>query len=152
MEATGIGKPEQIWQDFYDAWGPEVMKAAYYWDKPPVDLRPGEIFIVFREGDSTVGWGSLIPFDSGYLVSVGVFPKYRGRGLYRDMVNTMTGYAFRATPAKFVMRQIYDTNKDHQARVIAEGFPWLYSGRLIHPEPASLFFACTKADWLDREN
>ncbi len=130
-------------QRFWEAYGPEQMKASYDWDTPSTRMYPGERVWRFEDGDKVVGWGSL-HFNTrdaeqgDAVLIVGVFPEHQRQG-WRTLILDWMAAKAKALGAQTASMIVYKANEAHYKRIMreshTEGSPWIYAGDVWHPAP-----------------
>lgn len=158
-----------LWADFYEAYGPEVMEQAYGWESPTSrQIRKGERVwafhdtaptpiasimdqiaepggIAFTEYEARVGWGACYlslddPDDIEAVLVVGVFPDFRGRGYRLAILDWMAAWA-KKRGAKYARIIVFAENEANHQRHHdeADRGPWIWAGDVWYPDPYSIF-------------
>lgn len=141
-------EPGLLWFEFFQAVGPEELKASFDWQEPPTGPRAHErVWRVFDVAGPRwqVGWFAirLHPCDVtvGYLIR-GVFPSARRKG-YRVSIGEVAVQEAKAMGLQRLIIEILDTNPTHLQRHLREsrsGDAWIYSGHHWFPAPETHVF------------
>jgi len=140
-----------LWREFYEAHGPEVMRAAYGWTSPEArPIRRGERVWAFYDQDdrdACIGWGACYlslddPEDVEATLVVGVFPAYQRRGFRRQILDWMSEWA-KAKGAEYARLVVFAENEANHARHHREADdpanPWVWAGDVWFPAAYSIF-------------
>lgn len=130
---------------FYEAHGPEQMKASYDWDRPSTTMFKGETVWAFYEDDTVnvVGWGSMHfntrdAEQADAVLIVGVFPEHQRKG-YRVQILDWMAERAKKLGASTASMIVYKANDAHYKRIMreshTEGNPWIYAGDVWYPAP-----------------
>lgn len=141
-----------VFKRFHDAVGQETMEAAYGWERPPSCARDGETvhehFSVGHPGEedySLVGWSSLIKDPRvGHLqwLALGIWPGHAGRGYRREILRTVSDWAFWSNGAEAVKVEIFHSNAGQLEKYFKdarEGGIFRHAGSEWFPDGVSTF-------------
>jgi GNAT superfamily N-acetyltransferase len=152
-----------MWRRFYKAYGPEVMRDAYWWETPrDATMGPGEHVWTFYDDvpviepggpsippikSALIGWGSAqiqldVSDDDEAVLAAGVFPQYQRRGYRTQILDWLCDWA-KEQGAEYAITNTNNCNKAQIARKIREakeGGPWLLAGERYIPAPGYTIF------------
>lgn len=145
MRLVQSTRAAEVWRQFADAWGPEVLLNSYGWHQPPAETRPLELFYEYYDDEQLIGWGSLTrhPLAQSYWMSLGLFPDSVDKHYYRPFRDAMIEEAFRLG-AREVTSIIMDTNPEHQNNALGRckanpDSGMQYAGQVWHPIGYKIF-------------
>jgi len=150
MKLVQNDSPGLMWQQFFDAHGPEVMKASYDWPLPQVAPRKLETVYEFHMVTGLAGWGSLTrnPLSQEFWLAMGMLPAYTGHGYAKNFKTLLVNEAFEKKGAEVVTSHVLNTNPRYQDYVMRTvTLPWRFAGSIWFPEPGFKVFSVTYDDW-----
>lgn len=152
----------RLMRRFYKAYGPDVMRDAYWWESPKdASISGGEHAWAFYddallEGMQTgkqhangglIGWGTSqlqldVADDDEAVMAAGVFPEFQRRGYRKQILDWMCDWA-REQGANYA---VTNTNNSNEAQIrrkrreAEQGGPWIYAGERWYPGPGYTIF------------
>lgn len=127
-----------LWRRFCAACGAEEIRRAFDYPATFLFPLPTEQIWTAHVGALEVGWLSFVPDPSGTSVSTraGMFPAYRRRGLWREILEELRRAAFSDPAVHAVRAMVLLSNAAHAERMLAmtQVVPWYrFDGLSLHP-------------------
>jgi hypothetical protein len=136
----------QLIERFFEAQGPEKMKAAYGWDNAQSGTqfyRDEKFWSFSNSAGEVVGWANMFfstkdPSDNEAHIMLGVFPAHERKG-YRLMIFGWLARKAKSLGADMMTMTVSKANEAHYERSLreaaSEDSPWIHSGDVWCPAP-----------------
>lgn len=153
----------RLWRRFYKAYGPDVMRDAYWWESPKDgSMGPGEYVWSFADEVSVIeaggpsippmakkviGWGSCqiqldVMDDDEAVMAAGVFPEFQRSGYRTQILDWMCEWS----KEHGINYAVTNTNNNNAVQIqrkkreAAAGGPWQHAGERWYPAPGYTIF------------